>query len=156
MSVFFSKVVTFKHDPVKAFCELHSVCLGHPDLQEMLLDLLSPSEALSLGPEIHFQHSLRSTQLVLVLDHKLGVQKNPSNIVSTFTTTKNHASCLHLKLCNYLKQFLYFKWKTLLTCEAASFNIFKLTLLFNNFSKNGILKRFISKQWYMDCYMLHN
>ena len=59
MMLFFEKVILFKGDPIRAFSELHSVCLGHPDLQEMLLDLLSPEEALAIGEEVYFQHSLR-------------------------------------------------------------------------------------------------
>ena len=59
MMLFFEKVVSFKHDPVRAFGELHSLCLGHPDLQEMLLDLLSPSEAMTLGNDVYFQFTLR-------------------------------------------------------------------------------------------------
>jgi hypothetical protein len=59
MMLFFEKVVSFKNDPVRAFGELHSLCLGHPDLQEMLLDLLSPSEAMTLGNDVYFQFTLR-------------------------------------------------------------------------------------------------
>ena len=59
MMLFFEKVLLFKDEPIQAFSELHSICLGHPDLQEMLLDLLSPEEALTIGEEVHFQHSLR-------------------------------------------------------------------------------------------------
>jgi hypothetical protein len=59
MMLFFEKVVSFKHEPVRAFSELHSLCLGHPDLQEMLLDLLSPHEAMALGTDVYFQYTLR-------------------------------------------------------------------------------------------------
>jgi hypothetical protein len=33
VSVFFEKVMALREDAVTAFCELHSLCLGHPDLQ---------------------------------------------------------------------------------------------------------------------------
>ena len=66
MMLFFEKVLLFKDDPIQAFSELHSICLGHPDLQEMLLDLLSPEEALTIGEEVHFQHSLRFVIQALV------------------------------------------------------------------------------------------
>ena len=42
------------------FQALHSLSEGYPDLQEMLLDILSPSEALSLGKEIYIQHCQRT------------------------------------------------------------------------------------------------
>ena len=59
MTLFFEKVVRLKDDPIKAFCELHSLCIGFASLQEMLLDLLTPEQALTLGPDIYFQHVLR-------------------------------------------------------------------------------------------------
>lgn len=39
--------------------ELHPLCEGHPTLQEMLLDILTPTDALKLGHEISAQHELR-------------------------------------------------------------------------------------------------
>lgn len=59
MLLFYEKAVTLANDPVRAFCELHSICIGHPNLQEMLFDLMSPAEAMTLGPEVYYQHALR-------------------------------------------------------------------------------------------------
>jgi len=39
--------------------ELHPLCEGHPTLQEMLLDILSPTDALKIGPELSDQYELR-------------------------------------------------------------------------------------------------
>ena len=33
MLLFYEKAVTLANDPVRAFCELHSLCIGHPNLQ---------------------------------------------------------------------------------------------------------------------------
>jgi len=59
MLLFYQKAVALANEPVKAFCELHSLCIGHPDLQEMLFDLMSPAEAMTLGSEVYHQHALR-------------------------------------------------------------------------------------------------
>ncbi len=36
-------------DGVRGFCELSTLCQGHLEIQEMLLDILEPPQALQLG-----------------------------------------------------------------------------------------------------------
>ena len=45
---------------ITAFVEGSRVLRGHIELQEMLLDLLSPGEALQVGPEVYQQHARRA------------------------------------------------------------------------------------------------
>jgi len=57
---FFETVVKMESNPVEAFQELHSVCTGHEDLQERLLDILSAEQAMSLGRDVYNQYCQRN------------------------------------------------------------------------------------------------
>lgn len=48
-----------RHDSLQCFVQMHEVCAGYPDLQEMLLDLLEPEEAGRLGDLVYRQYRAR-------------------------------------------------------------------------------------------------
>ena len=56
---FFETIVRSESDPVRAYKELHAIAIGHENLQEMILDILSPQQALSLGRQVYSQHCQR-------------------------------------------------------------------------------------------------
>ena len=56
---FLQAAVEFEREPVKAFAAMHSVCSGRVWLQEMLLDLLRPEHAVSLGAPVYDQFRMR-------------------------------------------------------------------------------------------------
>ena len=56
---FFETIVKSELDPVMAYKELHAIAIGHENLQEMILDILSPQQALSLGRHVYSQHCQR-------------------------------------------------------------------------------------------------
>ena len=60
LDLFFQIINTYQNQPIKAFTELHNLCRGLPELQELLLDLLTPEQALALDPRIYAQHCLRN------------------------------------------------------------------------------------------------
>lgn len=56
----FHKIVINENSSNKRkFTELHALCAGKMELQEMLLDLLTPGEALELGSEMYQQYCIR-------------------------------------------------------------------------------------------------
>ena len=57
---FFQIIQANQATPIKAFELLHNLCQGIPDLQEVLLDLLTPEQALELNPIVYAQHCLRN------------------------------------------------------------------------------------------------
>ena len=57
---FFQIIQDNQATPIKAFELLHNLCQGIPDLQEVLLDLLTPEQALELNPIVYAQHCLRN------------------------------------------------------------------------------------------------
>ena len=60
LGTFFQIIQTHQAIPIKAFELLHNLCQGMPDLQEVLLDLLTPEQALELNPIVYAQHCLRN------------------------------------------------------------------------------------------------
>ena len=60
LSTFFQIIQDNQTTPIKAFELLHNLCQGIPDLQEVLLDLLTPEQALELNPIVYAQHCLRN------------------------------------------------------------------------------------------------
>ena len=56
---FLEAAVQFEREPEKAFAAMHSICGGRAALQEMLLDLLKPQHAVSLGPPVYDQFRMR-------------------------------------------------------------------------------------------------
>jgi hypothetical protein len=72
-------IQTCQDSPKEAFVQLHNLCKGHPELQEMLLDLLTAEQALELSPIVYAQHSLRNDMKKFCQEIKNAYSSNPSN-----------------------------------------------------------------------------
>jgi hypothetical protein len=57
---FFQIIQNCIDTPAQAFVQLHNLCQGLPELQELLLDLLTSEQALEISPMIYAQHCLRN------------------------------------------------------------------------------------------------
>jgi len=53
-------------DPAKAFAHLHPFCIGHLELQELMLHLLDAESAMSLGPAVFRQFRVKETSAKLM------------------------------------------------------------------------------------------
>ena len=62
----------------RKFTELHTLCTGKMELQEMLLDLLSPGEALELGAELYHQFAIRDATKRFFRKVKIAFSTQPS------------------------------------------------------------------------------
>ena len=60
LEAFFQIIQNCIDTPTEAFVQLHNLCQGLPELQELLLDLLTPEQALEISPMIYAQHCLRN------------------------------------------------------------------------------------------------
>ena len=58
---FLEAAMEFEREPAKAFAAMHSLCSGKVWLQEMLLDLLRPEHAVSIGAPVYDQFRFRQT-----------------------------------------------------------------------------------------------
>ena len=86
---FFEIIVQLDHDPIKSFELLHPLCRGHPNLQELLLDLLTPDQAMALGPQVYSQHCQRNDLKKLVQKIKSAFPNQPgvqTRILKDFLT----------------------------------------------------------------------
>ena len=76
---FFQIIQTCQDTPIQAFAQLHTLCQGLPELQELLLDLLTPEQALELNPIIYAQHCYRNDMKSFCLKIKTMYGDNPVN-----------------------------------------------------------------------------
>ena len=90
-------IQTCQESPIKAFVQLHNLCKGHPELQELLLDLLTPEQALELSPIVYAQHCLRNDMKKFCKEIKNAYSSNPSNQAGS-----DH----HTKIFKELHQFI--------------------------------------------------
>ena len=54
----------FKYFALPGYCELHNLCTGYVELQEMLLDFLDVDDALRLGNDVYQQYCTRRRQKI--------------------------------------------------------------------------------------------
>ena len=76
---FFHIIQTCQDSPIQAYEKLHNLCKGLPELQELLLDLLTPEQALELSPIIYAQHCLRNDMKKFCQKVKIAYANSTSN-----------------------------------------------------------------------------
>ena len=85
---FFHIIQTCQNSPIEAFQQLHNLCKGVPDLQELLLDLLTPEQALQLSPIVYAQHCLRNDMKKFCQKIRKAYTNNTSNQTGQNQITK--------------------------------------------------------------------
>ena len=96
---FFHIIQTCQNSPIQAFEQLHNLCKGIPELQELLLDLLTPTQALELSPIVYAQHCLRNDMKKFCQKIRQAYANNPSNQAG-----QNHITKIFKELHNFISQ----------------------------------------------------
>ena len=99
LKTFFQIIQEHQATPIKAFELLHNLCQGIPDLQEVLLDLLTPEQALELNPIVYAQHCLRN-------DMKEFCQKIKSSYATNHSSQAGQTQAIKVfkELHNFISQ----------------------------------------------------
>ena len=78
--------------PTRAFVQLHNLCQGLSELQELLLDLLTPEQALEISPMIYAQHCLRNDMKMFCQKVKSVYLRNSANQGGQAQATKTSSA----------------------------------------------------------------
>ena len=105
---FFQIIQACQETPIQAFAQLHNLCQGLPELQELLLDLLTPEQALALDPIIYAQHCLRNDMKQFCQKVKNffapTAQSSNSNGAVTQGTGQSQATKIFKEIHNFISQ----------------------------------------------------